>query len=63
MQPLEVQLHALDAWHTWAVSSLRGFSRGFRSAGATVVAAADARAFSAGLESLHYEGPLAMDVS
>jgi hypothetical protein len=44
------------------VTVLRAFKARFRSAAATLLASADADSFQAGLEGLHYEGPLALEV-
>ncbi|KAK9816598.1 hypothetical protein WJX72_002556 [[Myrmecia] bisecta] len=57
-QPLEVQLDALEAWHAWCLARLRIFKNKFRGAAGTLVAGADARNFSVGLEGARYEGPL-----
>jgi hypothetical protein len=61
-QPLEEQLENLHLWHQTLVTVLRAFKARFRSASATLLASADAESFQAGLEGLHYEGPLKLEV-
>jgi hypothetical protein len=60
--PLEAQLESLDLWHSGLQASLRRFAGRFGSAGCALTAAADRRAFKAGVEGLHYEGPVTLEV-
>lgn len=55
---VEGEFELLRAWHAFALRELSHFKSKFRGAGGTVLAAADAHGFSAGIEHCHYEGPL-----
>lgn len=55
---IEGELELLRAWHAFALRELGHFKSKFRGAGGTVLAAADALGFSAGIEHCFYEGPL-----
>jgi hypothetical protein len=55
---VEGEFELLRAWHAFALRELSHFKSKFRGAGGTVLAAADAHGFSAGMEHCHYEGPL-----
>lgn len=61
-ETLEEQLEALTVWHEGLGALLRNFKTKFRSAGATLLAAADSSGFQAGLEAVSYEGPLRLEV-
>lgn len=61
-QPLSVQLEALNLWHASLVAGLRTFKAQFRSAGCGVIASADREVFQVGIDRLHYEGPLRIQV-
>jgi hypothetical protein len=52
------ELELLHAWHAFALRELQHFKSKFRGAAGTVLAAADHRGFSAGIENCYYEGPL-----
>lgn len=52
------QIQALDAWYRHTITQLHKFKTKFKSAHATALANANAHAFAAGLDDVHYEGPL-----
>eukprot|EP00890_Picochlorum_soloecismus_P005506 jgi/Picsp_1/5957/NSC_03313-R1_hypothetical protein CHLNCDRAFT_56574 [Chlorella variabilis] len=51
-------LDVLHAWHVFALRELGHFKSKFRSAGGTVLLAADKGGIALGIENSHYEGPL-----
>ena len=51
-------LDVLHAWHVFALRELGHFKSKFRSAGGTVLLAADKGGIALGIEHSHYEGPL-----
>ena len=51
-------LEVLHAWHVFALSELNHFKSKFKTAGGTVLLAADKNGISVGVENSHYEGPL-----
>lgn len=51
-------LEVLHAWHVFALRELGHFKSKFKSAGGTVLLAADKGGVSIGIENSHYEGPL-----
>jgi hypothetical protein len=55
---VEGEFELLRAWHAFVLRELSHFKSKFRGAGGTLLAAADAHGFSAGMEHCHYEGPL-----
>lgn len=52
------QLHALDAWYQHTATRLHKFKTTFTSAHATALANANSHTFAAGLDDVHYQGPL-----
>lgn len=54
------ELELLHAWHAFALRELQHFKSKFRGAAGTLLAAADYKGFSAGIENCFYEGPLRM---
>ncbi|KDD71381.1 hypothetical protein H632_c5163p0, partial [Helicosporidium sp. ATCC 50920] len=57
-EELHEELEVLHAWNAWVHRELDHFKSRYAAGAATVLAAANARGFSAGLESAFYEGPL-----
>ncbi len=55
---ITTQIHALDAWYRHTTTQLNKFKTKFKSAHATALANANSHAFAAGLDDVHYEGPL-----
>lgn len=51
-------LDVLHAWHVFALRELDHFKSKFKTAGGTVLLAADRNGVVAGIENSHYEGPL-----
>ena len=51
-------LEVLHAWHVFALRELDHFKSKFKTAGGTVLLAADKNGVVAGVENSHYEGPL-----
>jgi hypothetical protein len=51
-------LEVLHAWHVFALRELDHFKSKFKTAGGTVLLAADKNGVVAGIENSHYEGPL-----
>lgn len=51
-------LDVLHAWHVFALRELEHFKSKFKTAGGTVLLAADKSGLVAGIENSHYEGPL-----
>ena len=51
-------LDVLHAWHVFALRELEHFKSKFKTAGGTVLLAADKNGLVAGIENSHYEGPL-----
>ncbi len=60
--PLAEQLEMLNLWHQSLVTGLRAFKARFLSAQGSLLASADRELFQVGVEGVHYEGPLKLQV-
>ena len=57
-ESISEDLDVLHAWHVFALRELEHFKSKFKTAGGTVLLAADKSGLVAGIENSHYEGPL-----